>query len=1083
MLRVTRSKARSTVTVLGIVALTVFLLPQHASAQFTTASLGGIVRDTSGAGIPDATVSVLNVGTGFTQEIMTGANGAFLFSRLPIGTYLLRIEKQGFSAYVQDQIALSVDQSATLPPVTLQIGQVTDEVTVTGVAELVATRTATGTQLVSEQQIVELPLQGRRPERLMYLAAGTVDLGRNACRICGQGGYYPGEETAGVNGAPQGQVNFQLDATSHNDTYLNTSLPFPNPDAVQEFSLQSSNFTAEYGNAGGGIVNVVVKSGTNEVHGTAFHFIRDGRLNSRQFFAPTKDTLKRNQSGGSLGGPIVKGKLFYFGTFQGTRIRSKPEGLVQFVPTEAQRRGDFSAISTRLVDPVTRQPLVNNQIPANRLSPVALYFLKYIPLPNGENGRLTFPGTPLVQIDNQVMSKVDYSAGKHQINGRYFFTDYDEPVVIPTDNILAASNQAKAVRVQNVSINHTFAASPTLLFNSTFGMNRQRGGSTSTAPFGFKEAGARIIGPEDHPTLDSPPELIVSVTGGFNINTNHLGDFDRGDFTFRHVGTKIAGNHEVRFGGEAVRVSNHLINTFQMAGRVAFNGQLSGNGLADFMFGRTSEFRQGGGEFKNLKGTRWGFFIQDNWTAHQRLTLNLGLRWDPYLSPYDREGRVICFDKTLQTQSRRYPNAPRGLLYGGDNPDPGCPKAGVNPVWTNFGPRLGLAYRLTEDGRTMLRAAAGIFYTPERTGASNAQSNTAPFGATFTLNDADWSDPFASKGLPNPFPANFGPAVPGPEAVFASFNQVSYWDPNRGIPQMYTYSLRLERQFWNHWMTGLAYVGNRGSQNTNRTENPAVYIPGASTVGNTQQRRVYPNFGTISRSETSANTEYHSLQWNLEKRFSHGFSILTNYVWSKTLETTWSQDPFDLITRETALSGDDVPHNFKFSNVWEVPRARVSGAADKILNGWQLNAIVVWQSGFPFSVTAGRDNALRGGTDRASFVGGESAQLSYNRSHSEMIRQWFDTSKFVNSPTGTFGNTGANILRGPRYFNTDFGLLKVTRVNERIGLQFRVEAFNVFNSVNFRLPNNNVNSAQFGQITQVVDNNQRIIQIGLKALF
>jgi hypothetical protein len=383
----------------------------------------------------------------------------------------------------------------------------------------------------------------------------------------------------------------------------------------------------------------------------------------------------------------------------------------------------------------------------------------------------------------------------------------------------------------------------------------------------------------------------------------------------------------------------------------------------------------------------------------------------------------------------------------------------------------------------MLRSGFGIFYTPERTGASNSQSDTAPFAPGFTLNDVDWSDPFASKGLANPFPANFGPRVPGPEVVFAPFNTVSYWDPDRGIPQMYTYSLRLERQFWNNWMTGLAYVGNKGSQNSGRTENPAVYIPGASTVGNTQQRRVYPNFGTISRSETSANTRYDSLQWNLEKRFSHGFSILTNYVWSKTLETGWSQDPFDLVTRETALSGDDVPHNFKFSNVWEVPRAPLTGAADKILNGWQLNAIVIWQSGFPFGISAGRDNALRGSTDRANFVGGGSAQLSSDRSHAEMIRQWFDTSKFAQSPTGTFGNTGSNILRGPRYFNTDFGLLKVTRVNDRIGLQFRVEAFNVFNNVNFRLPNSNLSSAQFGQITQVVENNQRIIQIGAKVLF
>jgi hypothetical protein len=285
-------------------------------------------------------------------------------------------------------------------------------------------------------------------------------------------------------------------------------------------------------------------------------------------------------------------------------------------------------------------------------------------------------------------------------------------------------------------------------------------------------------------------------------------------------------------------------------------------------------------------------------------------------------------------------------------------------------------------------------------------------------------------------------------------------------------------------MTGLAYVGNKGSQLiSNREENPAVYIPGASTLGNTQQRRVYPNYSSISRSESADSSIYHSLQWNLEKRFSHGFSILANYVWSKTLETTRSQDPFDLITRETSISGDDIPHNFKFSNIWEIPRAPVTGAADKILNGWQLNAIVVWQSGFPFGVSSGRDNSLTGSTDRANYAGGGSAQLSYDRSHHEMIQQWFDTSKFTVNPIGTYGNTGANILRGPRYFNTDFGLLKVTQVTERIGLQFRAEAFNLLNSVNFRLPNSNRSSGQFGQITQVVADSQRIIQFGLKVIF
>jgi hypothetical protein len=490
---------------------------------------------------------------------------------------------------------------------------------------------------------------------------------------------------------------------------------------------------------------------------------------------------------------------------------------------------------------------------------------------------------------------------------------------------------------------------------------------------------------------------------------------------------------------------------------------------------------QGGGEFKNLRGTRWGAFIQDNWTASQRLTFNLGFRWDPYLSAYDRSGRVICFQPGVQ--SVRYPNAPKGLIYGGDDPDPGCPQAGVEPIWTNFGPRLGFAYRLTKDGRTSLRGGAGLFYTPERSGASNGQSNTAPFGATFTLNDADWTDPYGSKGLPNPFPSNFGPKVPGPDFVFAAINNVTYWVPDRRIPQFFTYSLRIERQIGKDWAVGLGYVGNNGRYiGANRAENPAVYIPGASTVGNTQQRRLYPNFGTISRGESRNTSLYQSMQLNLEKRFSHGFSILSNYVWSKTLESTYGPNPFDL-TLERALSGDDIPHNFKFSNIWEVPHAPVTGVADKILNGWQLNAVAIWQSGFPFSVSSGRDNSFTGANSRADYLGGGTAQLSYGRSHAEMIQKWFDTSKFAQNPAGTFGNTGRNFLRGPRYFNTDFGLLKVTRVNKRVNLQFRAEAFNLFNTVNFALPNSDQSSSQFGQITAVIPDSQRIIQFGLKAIF
>ena len=589
----------SATAVTGVLLL--LLAAASVFGQYTTASLVGTVTDASGGAIPEARVQVRNLDTGLTLSTSTDATGGYLFSRLLVGPYELTVEKEGFTTYVQPRIVLSVNQAAT-QNVTLAVGQVTERVTVQAEVELVTTRTATAGQLVTQRNIVDLPLQGRRPERLLYLAAGTVDLGRNACRICGHGGVYPGEETPGVNGGGffEGQVNFQLDATSHNDTYINTGLPFPNPDAIQEFNLQSSNYTAEYGNSSGGIVNIVTKSGTNEIHGALFEFLRNGAMNARQFFAPEQDKLKRNQFGGSAGGPILKDRLFYYGTFQGTRVRNQPAGVIRFVPTAEQRAGDFSSVSKQLVDPITQQPVANNQIPAGRISPAAQFFLKWIPLPNGPGGQLTFAGSPIRQTENQFMTKADYVHGKHQIAGRYYFTDYDQPAVIPTDNVLAAASSGNAVRLQNISLNHNFAATPTLLINTTFGLNRQRGGSSSSAPFSFRDAGVAIEGPETS-SLKAPPEISLSVTGGFSIGTNHLGQFDRGDFTIREVVTKIQGRHELRMGGEAVRISNHITNTYQMAGNYQFNGQLSGNGLADFMFGRTSQFRQGGGEFKWLR--------------------------------------------------------------------------------------------------------------------------------------------------------------------------------------------------------------------------------------------------------------------------------------------------------------------------------------------------------------------------------------------------------------------------------------------------------------------------------------------------
>jgi hypothetical protein len=376
----------------GVSVFFAVLVVHPLNAQYTTASLTGTVHDAGGGAVPEAKVTVRNTGTETSHTVETNPSGEFLLPRLAVGDYTLTVEKAGVSTYLRAGIVLSVGQAANVD-VSLQVGQLTERVQVEANAELVDTRTITNSQLIDRSRINELPLNGRNAQSLLFLSAGTVDLGRNGCVICGQGGVYPGEQTAGVNGTTRTQVNYQLDGVSHNDTYLNANLPFPNPDSLQEFSLQSGNFSAEYGNAAGGTVNIVTRSGTNQLHGSLFEYVRNGDFNARNFFAPTQDTLKRNQFGGSIGGPILKNKLFFFGTYQETRIRQAPAGAIAFVPTAAERSGDFSGLAAQLLDPVTRVPVPGKRIPSNLLSPVTLFILKQVPLPKGAGRQLTYTGT------------------------------------------------------------------------------------------------------------------------------------------------------------------------------------------------------------------------------------------------------------------------------------------------------------------------------------------------------------------------------------------------------------------------------------------------------------------------------------------------------------------------------------------------------------------------------------------------------------------------------------------------------------------------------------------------------------------
>jgi Carboxypeptidase regulatory-like domain len=1064
--------SRSSAVLLSL-ALFCFGFVLQTSAQDTTASLQGTVSDPSGAQVADAKVTVVNRGTGESQVGTTNSEGVFSFTRLPVGEYNLAVEMSGFDRYQQSGLQLNVGQAA-VANVALRLGNVGTEVEVSANVGLVDTRTFTSNQLIEEKQVTDLPLNGRNAQSLLNLSAGTVDLARNGCVICGQGGVYPNEETASVNGSADTQINYQMDGVSHNDTYVNASLPFPNPDAIQEFALQSSNFSAEYGNASGGVVNIVSKSGTNAFHGSAFEYLRNGSLNAKNYFGTTHDTLHRNQYGGAVGGPILRNKLFFFGTYQGTPVSSASAAMTSFVPTQAERSGDFSAVSTKLKDPVSGVPLQNNQIPQERLDPVSQALLKYVPLPTGANGLLTYTGVVIKTMDSQALAKIDYSIGKNQFSGHYFFTQFTEPAVLPTTNVLAAPSTGNHVRVQTVAVNHTYLSSSTLLFNTTFGLNLQHGGSTSGAPFSWADLGAKLA----HPT---PPELSMSVTSGFSISTNHLGEFDRGDYTIREDVTKILGPHELHMGGQVLRVMNSIDNTYRQSGSFTFNGQLSGNGLADFMFGRAYSFTQGGGEFKSFAGTQYGFFVQDNWRVNSSLTLNAGLRWDPWIPYYDHDGRVVCF--IPGEQSVRYPNAPQGLVYGGTHHDAGCPTAGSSPYWPQLGPRLGFAYRVTADGNTSVRGGFGLYYTPPQTSTYNAQVDTAPFSPAFTYNSVQFSDPYGSVGVSNPFPAQYGPTLPGPSATFTLPTSVSgVFQPGWRPPATSAWNLIVERQVGKTSVARVAYIGNVSSHNSvSYPLNHAIYVPGASTTANTQNRRAYSNFSTVGENESGSSSNFNAFQVSFEKRIRVGLTVLANYTWSKSLDNFAWDDPYNH-GLDYGRSTADLAHNFKFSDVWDLPIPHSkSNFLNKITEGWRANSIVVAQSGFPLTVLSGVDNSFTGiGADHAQYLGG-SFNLSNGRSHAAKRAEWFNTAQFVTNPVGTFGNAAKGQLRAPRYFDTDVALLKNTQVFEKVTLQIRGEAFNVFNNVNFQAPNVTQSSAQFGVISAADD--PRILQLSGKVIF
>jgi outer membrane receptor protein involved in Fe transport len=1051
-------------------------------AQDITGNITGVVKDSTGAVVPNAQVIAINTATQARFEFTSDSTGTYTARAIPVGVYDLQVSSSGFKKFEATNIRVQVNEFLRVD-VTLDVGTATETVTVTGQPIAVDTTTQTIKTVMDQRRIEDLPLNGRNPTQLMRLVAGVVADPRADVT---SSTTYPGVTPVSVNGARSNATNYILDGAQNNDHYSNAPSPMPNPDALQEFSVQVNNFSAEFGRQAGGIVNAVTKSGTNELHGSAFEFVRNNALNAANFFSPIvngkkkDDGLKRNQFGATLGGPVYlpkiyngRNKTFFFFSYQGTLERRAPVATAIVVPTAAQRIGDFSAASKKPIDPLTGVAYPGNMIPASQISPISQEILKFIPTPT--SGNTIFVAPPNNDNDHQVLARGDHQiSDKNRISGRFWNSHAAAPGFLnPTDYLENATAHTWLNRSVSVTDTHIFT--PTLLNEVSFAFTRTDNLNIPVyPPRTLASLGSNIYN-------DNMAQWYVGVNGYWGtLNTGDTNSFKRDEYQALDTVRWSHASHQLSVGFEYGRGLDTVVNNFRSNGQFQFNAAapFTGEAFADFLIGRYYTLTQGAGEYRDTRITRVAAFVQDAWKVTPRFTLDLGARWEPFIPYTDLNGKIAVWHPGQQ--STRFTNAPTGVVFAGDN---GVPGGGVDHVWTRFGPRVGFAWDLFGNGKTSLRGGYGVFYDNQNTIMMNNQSDQAPYGTvlqTFGSLSNSFADPYA--GIVNPFPAPHS-NVPA-NAQYPAFASPYLFAPDYRNAYIQSWNVSLEREIFGGFIARLSYAGSEGHRLTVVRElNAAIFAPNATTA-NTNQRRPIQPVGSTSIVEPVGNSVYHALQFTTEKRFSRGFSILANYQFSKAIDDSSNSkatgqsrtNPFNQ-RFDRGPSDFDRTHVFNASGLWELPIHFQSRAVNSLLGGWSLNGIFSAYSGYVFTVTSGADNARTGtGNQRADLVG--NPYISGDRTRGQEIAAWLNPAAFQVNAIGTFGTLGRNTFRGPGFASLDAGLFKKFVIHERLSATLRFEAFNALNHPNLMPPSASVTGSNFLKITSAYD--PRILQLALR---
>ena len=1088
---------------LSFLVLFVACVCASVQAQAPIGTLEGQIADPASALVSKAEVTVHNAQTGLTRTVLSSRQGAFHFSDLPIGTYLLGVKAAGFAPYSASSIRIDIGQVVSWS-VQLQMAGEHTEVRVSGEAVTVDTSPTLG-NVVSEKQVLDLPLNGRDLTQLGLLQPGVAPMTTGLAQA---GGIARSGQAYGVNGQRPESNNYLLDGASNVDS-VNGGYALRVPvDAVSEFRILTLNAPAEYGETSGATTSVVTKSGGNSLRGDVYEFLRNSTMDSRNFFAAVTEPLHRNQYGATLGGPIRKDKDFFFLFYERQRD-SQGQTQAAIVPTAAERTGDFSRLTepstgqpAPLINEFTGQPFPNNQIPAYMQSSIAQLASKLYPLPNA--GTNVFESTQLGNNNyNQGGFRFDHYFGpSDQLFVRYSTSSLNGLNPLPingsgvpgfpvTDGIDTNSVTGSWVHLISAETVQTVRAS---IFRNVF-LEGQAANHTPGSSLGFQYQPA--LGAND-----GVPYLIVS--GYANLGNPITGPQNtyQTDYQGSYSIAMTRGRHNLKFGADLTRREINVLLGIATNGFFVFAPFPASDSFASFLLGQSVEFYQGGGDFnRGLRKWVAAGYAQDEFRVSARLTLNFGLRYEVNTPYVDIRNRMNAW--APGRQSKVYPNAPEGLLFPGD---PGVPDGLARIDYRQTMPRVGLAWNPFGDNRTVVRAGYGMFYDGFTNGVGGPLQ--APISAL------PWTQLYQLAGpgfnLANPYgsaPAPFG------SGTFQAPATVLTVQSGMLPPYSQNWNVSIERTLAKDYLLDVRYVGNKGTHLSRFIEaNPTIYGPGVNANNNNEVRQYTTcnsagvcNLASVGLIAGDSNSTYHAFEAALSRQYAHGLGFLASYTFSKTLdditslnvsgsaptlvagENDLAQNPFNLAA-EHGPSLFDARQRFMFSGTWALPAPKTaSRAAALIAHGWQFNAIASLSTGTPFTVYDSADVSLQGSAPEISgFYSSKPDLISNpNAGQPHTANQWVGRAPFrqLNPQTqaGRFGNEGRNVVRGPGIEDVDVSLFKYIEIGENLRVQFRAECFNLLNHPNFGLPTNDLESPAFGQILQA--GSPRLLQLAVKFMF